>query len=667
MNEPEWAGCKKRIGCRASERRDAVVKKRIFPIIIVFIGLCLSACAGGRVQTASDGHKYKEKAVNVYRSTGLFEKAKDGKITLRFYEDLPNVPYVSVKDYYATIMKNSKDYDHPVLKVDRKAKDKYLMKSETGEAMIDVDSDVLTTKDLTMFMDQWSIIRPGGKNCVSSTLPFCRTTGLSYEKKKAAYDLGKYHIDIRADESDLWFPVATISDLTTDSFFYTAYNGKNFYYHENYFSAGVDTSDDKYYSVRLKNAAKGGTRPGDLTDFTYNELCFMMDYLYGRPGREVVHEDLAQSGFDAALKNLGEPGKKIIDLLHSDSYADYFAGISRLQELLEDGGHTAVSNISNNAMADDKLMEEYLKVNDKLAPLFKKYAANTKRTEKRNDMRIARMAQRDKILNCGDKTYVKQGDTAVCILDGFGCKITDIWDGYYNGKGKLPALDNLDKDQKPDPVLKVLDAVKKADADPEVKNLVIDITNNGGGETDEFNAVIAILTGNRKVTTFTKNTFTGVKTEITTEVDCNLDKKFDEKDNIKHDLNIGVLTSNYSYSAAHNFPMYMKEMGYPLLGEQTGGGVCAIESLATAEGFIYMTSSGLCKYVDKAGKAYDEGIPVDIDLLQKKKDGSVKEITMKVPRDPDHPEDGTVKVTMPDYSDFYRIDRLSKEMNAFNR
>ena len=102
-------------------------------------------------------------------------------------------------------------------------------------------------------------------------------------------------------------------------------------------------------------------------------------------------------------------------------------------------------------------------------------------------------------------------------------------------------------------------------------------------------------------------------------------------------------------------------------GLTTTGGVCAIESLATAEGFIYMTSSGLCKYVDKAGKVYDEGIPADIDLFQKEKDGRVKEMTMKVPKDPDHPEDGTVKVTMPDYSEFYHIDRLSKEMNSRNR
>ena len=429
----------------------------------------------------------------------------------------------------------------------------------------------------------------------------------------------------------MYFPVTTISNLTSNNEWYTAYNGVNFYYQENRYGTNFSSNDFEYSSVILKDAENGDTRPEDLIEFSYNELCFAVDYFYGRPGREVLHDSLAEYGLEKSLQNLGAAGEKIIELLHSGSYAEYFAGISRLQIFLENGGHTAVENISNSRVLYSKLNEQYEAVNSGLDSLFEEYSANTEKKELSEDMRIARMAQREEILNCGDSTYVKRGDTAICILDGFGVKIYDVWKDYYEGKTEKPTLENLAEGLKPDPVLKVTDAIKRASADPEVKNLIVDISNNGGGDTDECTAVIALLTGSRLVTTYAKNMYTGVVAKLVTEVDCNLDGVFDEKDNIDHGLNIGVLTSSYSYSCGTLFPMYMKELGYPTLGEQSGGGACCIETLSSAEGFVYQLSSGVIAYSDSTGTVYDAGMPVDISLYLRNEDYSVKEITLTVP------------------------------------
>ena len=619
-------------------------------------------------KTDAEGNQYLEKSVDVYRAIENGENTKDGKITLRFYKELPNVPYVSVRDHYATVMKNSKKFNDPQMKVEKQTDGTYLLTSETGKAVVDVEKDTLTTDDLMSFINQYTVLKKDDGCTTSSSLPFCRTISTQYEKKEVSYDMGKYSIDVHGEAEDVYFPAATLSDLGADTFMhYSTYNGANFYCNENVDAAFVNTNEDDFYGVRLKNAADGGTRPKDLAEFSYNELCFSIDYFHGKPGKETIHEDLTKSGLDAALKKLGEPGEKVIELLKSSDYADYFAGISKLQLLLEDGGHTQVTTISNQAMSDKELGNKYQAVNRKIDPLFEGLDSNVKASEEKEQIQIARKAQRKEILKSedGSQTYIRKGDTAICILDEFDVKIRDVWEEYYAGNVEKPAPDNIEEGLKPDPVLIVMEAVGKAEADPEVKNLIIDISNSRGDETDEMIAVIAMLTGNRIVTTHTKNAYTGVVTETTTEVDCNLDKKFDENDNLKHGLNIGVLTSSYSYSCGTGFSMYMKESGIPILGEKTGGGSCRSELFATPEGFIFSASSGLVSFSEASGKTYDEGVPVDTDLLQYNNDGSVKEITMVVPGNQDYPEDGNITVTMPDYSEFYNIDRLSKEMKSF--
>lgn len=89
-------------------------------------------------------------------------------------------------------------------------------------------------------------------------------------------------------------------------------------------------------------------------------------------------------------------------------------------------------------------------------------------------------------------------------------------------------------------------------------------------------------------------------------------------------------------------------------------------SVRNAGGIHILCQFRLARYVDASGAVHDEGIPADIDLLQKNADGSVKEITMDIPKDPDYPEDGNIQVAMPDYSEFYNIKRLSEEMRARN-
>ena len=81
-----------------------------------------------------------------------------------------------------------------------------------------------------------------------------------------------------------------------------------------------------------------------------------------------------------------------------------------------------------------------------------------------------------------------------------------------------------------------------------------------------------------------------------------------------------------------------------IMGERSGGGSCAVQKCVTADGAGWTLSSWRGKLINDAGHEIDDGIPVDVDLLERT--GSK-----------------TTEEGYPDYSGFYDIDLLSKVMN----
>ena len=99
------------------------------------------------------------------------------------------------------------------------------------------------------------------------------------------------------------------------------------------------------------------------------------------------------------------------------------------------------------------------------------------------------------------------------------------------------------------------------------------------------------------------------------DVDRNLDGKFDEKDkDVKINLNVGVVASNYSFSCANMFPAMMKDYGIALIGQQSGGGSCCVLFNPSAEGFGYRYSTHHARQNNLKGENIDEGILPDYKL-----------------------------------------------------
>jgi hypothetical protein len=58
----------------------------------------------------------------------------------------------------------------------------------------------------------------------------------------------------------------------------------------------------------------------------------------------------------------------------------------------------------------------------------------------------------------------------------------------------------------------------------------------------------------------------------------------------------------------------MKDYGYLIIGEKSGGGSCSIQFMSTAEGFCYILSSAHARIFNKAGENIDPGVEPHIAL-----------------------------------------------------
>jgi C-terminal processing protease CtpA/Prc len=236
-------------------------------------------------------------------------------------------------------------------------------------------------------------------------------------------------------------------------------------------------------------------------------------------------------------------------------------------------------------------------------------------------------------------TYVKKGDTAVCVFDSFNERNEQAWKDYYAGKGPMPTVENAPKDD----MVIFLDALKKAAADPEVKNFVIDITANGGGSADIVLAMTSLILDKSYISQ--DNSLTGQRSIVEYEVDRNFNGVFDAADkDVRYDLNFAVLTSPMSFSCGNLFPSILKDAGVPVMGATSGGGACAIQAMCTADGFCFQISSFRARLNTLDGENIDGGVTPDIPI---ENDGRV-EVKLS--------EENSLIVK--DYSKYFDIDYL---------
>ncbi len=531
-------------------------------------------------------------------------------IDCRFYEDLPNVPYVKLSDYYTLWVDDT-------LEITNRGDGVFDVKVPYGTTgVFDTVKDTVTAEDRPTFLEP--LENHDGSDYTQHL--FVQEADDAEDdaddKTALSLELAKYNIDLRSSGDDLWCPLPTLCDMF--------YHGmRNASYMENTLIFGKDLTSNfmNYLIARSPEHASAlieqyqNGRPADFVKYNYDELCFAFDLYYGFPGRSPYTELMREKGLDGMLSEGNDSTRYIKELLNSESLMDYSVGIDLLNGYLWDGGHTTftaapLTNQDYIAQFREKAAAYNLNLENSIDYVGDQYITGITV----NSVYAARQAMlenegADYTEEMPGAFYIEKGDTAIFSFEQFVVS-AEGWKGYYLENGELPQ----------DVLTSFYQAVRRADENPAIKNFVVDLGTNVGGITLVVQYMMNIMTGLDHVM-MADNTL-GKMADEPFKVDKNLDKAFDEKDAaFKTDLRYGIIISQRSFSCGNWMPSLAKDNGILLMGEQSGGGACAVEYHVTADGIPFAISTGTT-LLDQEGKSIDAGIKPHYENVKYLEDGS---------------------------------------------
>ena len=547
-------------------------------MMALVMALCLLVSAVGVAE---------EKTVALYA-----DSVDPGEARLCWFEEVPEVPYMGIREYAELIlgipMTAETDAEGVIT----------LRNSLGGELRCDAAAGTISTADWVKVITPEMPLQGTSRSLKDSTCGFVRITEITYggDPVPVMFDFAKYGMRIFADEQDVYLPLAVLSNMMTDIATRTLrYDGEKLVLSRVELTANPD--DSVLNSDAMAALLEGGERPESVIRQCYAELCFNFDYFFGHPGKASLDARIAEEGLDAALDSLGEEGAAIKAGLMSPDMTVYLAALQKLFIGWLFDGHTALTD--GNALTAARRYRDNVTLRAKISGDSMTDMLDSKEVMTMT-VRMATAPQRK--LAWGDEVYRESGDTAIIRLDTF-MPDEAAWDAWYKGEGPFPE----------DCLGTVVSGLRKAQANPEIRNVLFDLTCNGGGSSDVLMAILGLTTGRDYL--LGRNVLTGQSIRATFETDCNFDGVFDEQDKeARFDFNYGVLTTRQAFSCGNLFPIVMRESGAVVIGETTGGGSCCIQIGADTHGIRYTMSSAQWQLLDENGRDVEGGCTVDIPI-----------------------------------------------------
>ena len=338
-----------------------------------------------------------------------------GMVTLRFYNDMPSVAYVSISHFQSMM------YPGTTVEVTQTSPGMYALTSPCGTATVDIQKDIFESDDYESFTNMMGMIQPGMPNTAYDALPILRWKSIEASPKQVhvALDYGRYGIDLRADDGNVYFPFATVADLYTDGFMHTAaFNGQTVMVAPNG-AYSIVYGYPEFFITPILNEH----RTADMVDFAYRNLCFTLTNLFGYPGSTLLEASMKEKGLDQALTDYGEAGKMTRQLLLSTDMYEYISGTMTLGYLLNDHGHTytdvtVISNINGNPTFKATLNDIRNTKKEQFLAYCPEYKEYIDASQTKNDIRSQATELRK--LKFGEGVnYYKEGNTAYCIFNSF--------------------------------------------------------------------------------------------------------------------------------------------------------------------------------------------------------------------------------------------------------
>ena len=499
------------------------------------------------------------------------DEKMDEKQTLYFLDGVTDLPYIEANDWLILL---GSLYEQPGFPVDFKMSadgglvtySRYSEKYDDDIPMtFDFDKNIISSPDYNLF-----IMKPGqstvldliGMNTYDKDgkpilLEKVDTGVFERLGDKFEINLGDYDIDLIQQDGKYLIPLQTVADLIASPVWLESiyFNGQCVIVTEN-----AADLPDLYY------AAPTGERSKELAEFGYNELCMLLDTVYG------LKDDHHIDNFDQFFKEVG-----FKDVLKGDKVEDADKAIQRLITDYMDDIHSLWRGFSYLTGPND-----YAATSPSRARLGK--------TKKRME------ETRAKYYPDGIPGYEEVGNTAYITFDDFALTMASPED-FYKVKDPMDFPDN-------DTIGLIMKAHSQITRkNSPIENVVIDLSDNTGGVSDTAAFTMAWFLGEASIGM--RDTMTGATCSSVYRCDANRDRKFDEKDTVS-DKNLYCLISPVSFSCGNLVPCMFKESGVvTLLGRPSAGGACIVEHASSAWGTAFRLSGTHQLSFMKNGSFYD--------------------------------------------------------------
>ena len=483
-------------------------------------------------------------------------------LTFSFLDGQMDIPYLSVQELQNflqtinTVLFEAPDYKLTLTVED----DRVMLTRENGFPMIlDFDTDTIS------FVDYDTFLRPASDGSILDAFnateydadgnpAYFKLLDTSSERygKALTLALGAYGLRLIRQNDGYYIPFQTVND------FLVTPKGINFLYNGEMCVFSPDEElEAMIYSVPT------GARSTALALFTYKELCMALDHLYGLKEQHNIRsfpEEFEMDGLKA-------------DLLSTDP-AVSDAALAKLTYYFLDDSHSGFGSPS------------YLE-GPEITWDMQIGASVTDLLLTRSRLSAARSAAFPE----GVPGYQEVGNTAYITFDNFNIGQTD----YYQTPPDETTTDTIG--------LMIYAYSQITREGSPVKNVVLDLSLNGGGVV--FSAAYVIGTFLGKGSISTRNTMTDALVTQNYLVDLNLDRVFDEKDSLL-DYNLFCIASSFSFSCGNLVPNVFKSSHrVTLLGQTSGGGACEVLYMTTADGARFQISGPYCLSFLKNGSFYD--------------------------------------------------------------
>ena len=585
--------------------------KKLLSSVSVTLALVmlLSTAAPMTASAAGDGITVKDLTAHIYNMDDT------ETLSCLFKSSMPDMAFISTVDFLKNIF-----VDEPT--EEKNADGTYTITNPKGTMVIDPQKD-------TLHFDYFEDFISAKVNVEGTEMdvPYLKEYAPVNEGEKNGLDLdlSPYKIDIIEYDGKTYFPVSSIGLLVSETYNTAVYNEDNIYFVH---CADIVMGNCYYTNKMVYDTLK---RSKALVELTYNDLCFAVDKLYGRPAQAEIASVIAEKGFDKALDEYNDDTRRAKELLLSENMVDYILGTAYLGKVFSDGGHTALyypavlAFLTPGTALYDELNRLFDEEGFRDANAVKYVMSSLTSSQKATNMsefRSGKYKDYDLVKSWDDKSASKlyvAGDTAVFAFDSF------VNEAVYHFKWSL-------------------DYAKEKG----IKRFVIDLSCNSGGNAAVVMYFMAMITNKDKdsyTTSYRKlQTLTGNIVRTDQDMDLNLDGEINDLDkSVYYDFEYAFITSKISYSCGNLLPCLAKEAGFPIFGERSGGGACSLFIAYTPETFFY-TLSSYNKFITKDNKDVDNGAELDFDLTKRVTDDAGNESI--------------------DYSGLYDLEDISRKIDA---